>query len=108
MRHPQYTDWAITFLGLAFIFDSFLAIILAPFLILLLYLQAFLEEKLILFTKFGNPRLNFYKKKTPSKLFPSPYNLLLIIIYAIVIYIGFIILFLLDNIFKINNSLCKS
>ena len=88
MRHPKLAFWAIIFLGLAFIFDSFISLIIAPFFILLFEIQAFLEEKYIFIPKYGEKRMNSYKKKTPSRLFPSPYNALLILIAIFIIYIG--------------------
>lgn len=88
MRHPMYTDWALTFLGLSFIFDSFVSLICAPFLLLLLELQAVLEEKFIFIQKYGAKRVKSYKKKTPYRLFPTPYNGLLLIIAIFVVYIG--------------------
>ncbi len=88
MRHPKLAFWAIIFLGLAFILDSFISLLLAPFLILLLELQAFLEEKYIFIPKYGQKRMNSYKKKTPFRIFPTPYNALLILIAIFVIYIG--------------------
>lgn len=88
MRHPKLVFWALIFLALAFIFDSFFALIFAPFFILFLQIQAFLEEKYIFFPKYGKQRMDKYIKKTPSKLFPWPYNMLLIIITILVFYIG--------------------
>jgi protein-S-isoprenylcysteine O-methyltransferase Ste14 len=96
MRHPKLTFWAIIFLGLAFIFDSFLSLLFAPFLVLLLELQAFLEEKYIFFPKYGQKRMNSYKKKTPFRIFPRPYNALLILIAIFVIYTG-VMNFLISN-----------
>ena len=88
MRNPKLAFWAIIFLGLSFIFDSFISLLIVPFLILLLELQAFLEEKYIFFPKYGEKRMNSYKKKTPFRIFPTPYNALLILIAIFVIYIG--------------------
>ncbi len=88
MRHPKYAFWALIFLGLAFIFDSFISLILAPFFILLLELQSFLEEKYIFIPKYGKKRMSSYKKNTPYRIFPTPYNGLLILIAIFVIYIG--------------------
>ncbi|TFG16020.1 MAG: hypothetical protein EU535_00235 [Promethearchaeota archaeon] len=90
MRHPMYADWALTFIGLSFIFDSLIGLIIAPIFLLFLELQAFLEEKYIFIPKYGNKRIESYKKKTPYKLFPTPYNALLLIIAIFVIYIGFL------------------
>jgi len=94
MRHPIYTDWALTFLGLSFIFDSFISLLCAPFLLLLLELQAVLEERFIFIPKYGAKRMASYKKKTPYKLFPTPYNGLLVIIAIFVVYIGILNFFI--------------
>lgn len=88
VRHPEYTDWALTFIGLAFIFDSFISLVIIPFFMLLLKLQTMFIEKYILEPKFGENLMKSYRKKTPYSLLPSPYNWLLIIIAGLVIYIG--------------------
>ena len=87
MRHPMYTSWAVSFLGLAIIFDSFIALLITPFLILLLELEGFLEEKYLLIPQFGEKYEN-YKQKTPRRLFPTPYDFLLIIIIIFIVYVG--------------------
>ena len=94
MRHPMYTDWALTFLGLSFIFDSVISLICAPFLLLLLELQAILEERFIFIPKYGAKRVESYKKKTPYRIFPTPYNGLLVIIAIFVVYIGILNFFI--------------
>lgn len=96
MRHPKHAFWALIFLGLAFILDSFFSLVVAPFLIILLELQAFLEEKYIFIPKYGQKRMNSYKKKTPFRIFPTPYNALLILIAIFVVYIG-IMNYLISN-----------
>jgi protein-S-isoprenylcysteine O-methyltransferase Ste14 len=90
IRHPMYTNWILAFVGLAFIFDSFLSLLISPLLVILLELQAYLEEKYIFIPKYGSDKMESYKKKTPYRLFPTPYNALLIIIACLVIYIGII------------------
>ncbi|MFX1257685.1 MAG: methyltransferase family protein [Promethearchaeota archaeon] len=87
MRHPMYSFWALIFLSLAFIFDSFISLILSPFVMLFLGFEGFLEEKYILIPKFGEKYEN-YIEKTSHRLFPSPYNALLVIIAIFVVYIG--------------------
>jgi len=88
-RHPKYTAWLLIFIGLTFIFDSFVALIISPFLIVLIEIEGFLLEKYVLIPKFGIHYEN-YKKKTPSRIISPPYNYLMIIIAIIVIYIGFL------------------
>ena len=87
MRHPMYTSWAVSFLGLALIFDSFIALLITPFLILLLELEGFLEEKYLLIPQFGEKYEN-YKQKTPRRLFPTPFNVILILIAIFIVYVG--------------------
>lgn len=94
VRHPQYLSWFLIYLGITFIFDSFIAVIFSPVLLILTELLCFLEEKYYLTTKFEN-YYNQYKKKTPYRLISPPYNYIFIIMGIIVAYIGFI------NIFKI-------
>lgn len=93
MRHPMYSAWALVFLGLSFICDSFLALLLAPLFMLVLGIESFLEEKFLLLPKFKE-QYEKYKNETPNRLFPPPYNALLVIIAILIIYIGFINFFL--------------
>jgi len=93
MRHPLNTSWAILFLGLAMIFDSTIALIITPFLILHLELEGIMEEKFLLLPQFGE-KYEKYKLETPSRLFPTPYNALLIIIAIFIVYVGVLNLFL--------------
>ena len=88
-RHPIYLSWILMFLGISFIFDSFIGLILCPLLTIFIELLASFEEKYILIPKFGKDYEN-YKKKTPNRLISQPYNYLLIIIGIFVIYIGFL------------------
>ncbi len=87
MRHPIYSAWAIIFIGLAFVFDSIIALMLAPFLVLISWLDGYLEERFILMPKLKEKYLH-YKIKTPNRLFPPPYNALIIIISIFAIYVG--------------------
>jgi len=88
MRHPVYSARIIIFIGLTFIFDSFVSLIISPFLIMLEEIESYLKEEKILIPKFGK-KYEDYKLKVPSRLFPQPYNYVLIIITIIIIYIGF-------------------
>lgn len=87
MRHPMNTSWAVIFLGLALIFESLIALIIFPFFLLLLYLEGFLEEKHLLIPLFGE-KYEIYKKETRSRMFPTPYHALLILIIIFIIYVG--------------------
>ena len=89
MRHPMNTSWAVLFLGLALIFESLIALIIFPFFVLLLWLEGFLEEKYLLIPLFGE-KYEIYKEKTRSRMFPTPYNALLIIISIFIVYVGFL------------------
>ncbi len=89
MRHPMYSGWALIFIGLAFILDSYIALILIPFFVLFLAFETFLEEKYLLSPKFGKNYAK-YKEETPSRFFPSPYNIFLILTAIFVLYIGFL------------------
>jgi len=93
MRHPLNASFVILFLGLAMIFDSTIALIITPFLILLLELEGIMEEKFLLLSQFGE-KYEKYKLETPSRLFPTPYNVLLIIIAIFIVYVGVLNLFL--------------
>ncbi len=88
MRHPMYSGWALIFIGLAFIFDSFIALILIPFFVLFLGFETVLEEKYLLSPKFGKNYVK-YKEETQSRFFPSPYNIFLILTAIFVLYVGF-------------------
>ena len=56
-----------------------ISLILIPFIILLLGFEGYLEERLLLFPKFGD-KFVMYEQQTPNRLFPSPYNTVLTII----------------------------
>ncbi len=89
VRHPQYLSWILIYLGITFIFDSFIAIIFSPILYVLTELLCFLEEKYMLTSKFGKI-YEQYRKKNPYRLISPPYNYVFIILGIIVAYIGFL------------------
>jgi len=89
MRHPRYSAFILMYFGLILILDSFIGLILCPILYILLEIKIFVEEKLILSPKFGE-KFEVYKNKTPFRLFPNPYNYVLIIVSILIIYIGFL------------------
>ncbi len=89
MRHPQYLSWLLFYLGITFIFDSFIAIVFSPILIILTDLLCFLEEKYVNIPNFGK-NYEQYKKKTPYRLISPPYNYVFTIMGIIVVYIGFL------------------
>ena len=80
------------YLGITFILDSFIAIVISPILIILTDLLCFLEEKYIIIPKFGK-NYEQYKKKNPYRLISPPYNYVFIIMGIIVAYIGLINIF---------------
>ena len=88
MRHPLNTSWAVLFLGLALIFESLIALIIFPFFMLLLWVEGLLEEKYILIPQHGK-KYEEYKEKVQSRMFPSPYNALLILIIIFIVYVWF-------------------
>ena len=89
MRHPHYTALFLMYNGLSIILDSVLGVLILPFLVILLDIIANLEEKQVLLRKFKGTYQN-YIKKTPYKLFPNPYNYILIIIDLLIFYVGFL------------------
>ncbi|MGV9142013.1 MAG: methyltransferase family protein [Promethearchaeota archaeon] len=90
VRHPIYLSIILMFIGLSFVFDSVLSVILIPFIIILFEVQAYYEEKL-LFMKYCEKEYNTYKEKTPKRLMvPSPLNVFLIIIGFFVVYLGMV------------------
>ncbi|MFX0007087.1 MAG: methyltransferase family protein [Candidatus Hermodarchaeota archaeon] len=89
IRHPIYSSWGIIFLGLAIISDSLTSLIISPLILIVLEINAILEEKLILIPKYGKIYEN-YKKNTPNRIIPTPLNLLLIIVTIIIVYVGFL------------------
>ncbi|MHA1489674.1 MAG: methyltransferase family protein [Promethearchaeota archaeon] len=89
MRHPIYCAWGIIFLGLTFVLDSFISLVISPFFIFLLKLECIIEEKYLLLPRFGK-KYEKYMEKTPNSLFPPPYNALLTIIAIFIVYVGFL------------------
>ncbi|MFX1324572.1 MAG: methyltransferase family protein [Promethearchaeota archaeon] len=88
VRHPKYLSRLLIFLGLTFMFDSVMGIILSPFIVLLTEIHCDFQEKYVYRLKFTTKYEN-YMKKTPYRVIPIPYNYLLYIIGAIILYIGF-------------------
>ncbi|MBD3342383.1 MAG: DUF1295 domain-containing protein [Candidatus Lokiarchaeota archaeon] len=94
IRHPSLTKWFLFFMGLSFLFDSYIALFSIPLFLLLFYLQARFLEKYVFFRKFGKKKYQKYKKKTPHLLIPNPYNALIILIAIFVVYVGILNFFL--------------
>jgi protein-S-isoprenylcysteine O-methyltransferase Ste14 len=67
MRHPQYFAGIIMILGWFLIWGSIYCLILFPFFIFLIFIQAYIEEKYILEKKFGQSYIEY--KKTVKMLF---------------------------------------
>jgi len=89
MRHPMYSAWGLIFMGLAYCLDSMLALFLTPLIFLTMWLMCVIEEKYILSPLFKDEYLH-YKVETPNRLYPSPYNSLIIIAVIFTIWVGFI------------------
>ncbi|MFX0106557.1 MAG: methyltransferase family protein [Candidatus Hodarchaeota archaeon] len=89
LRHPTYLSWILIYIGITFILDSFVGILFCSILIIFTELLCFLEEKYIIIPKFIDS-YEQYKKKTPYRLFPPPYNYVFIIMAIILTYIGFL------------------
>jgi len=89
IRHPVYSGWVIIFLGAALISDSLISLILCPIIYIILEFHTLIEEKLILIPKYGDEYEKF-KDRTPYRIIPTPFNLLLIIIIFIIVYVGFL------------------
>ena len=89
IRHPLYLSRLLIFLGITFICDSVFGIIFSPILVLLTEINCGLKEKFVYIPKFKT-EYEKYAKKTPHKVIPIPYNYLLYIIGAIILYIGFL------------------
>ncbi len=87
VRHPMMSAVILIMLGLAFVFDSFVSLVFSPFVILTVFIECYLEEKYMLLPLFGK-EYEVYKEKTIYKLIPTPYNILLIIIIVLVVYVG--------------------
>jgi protein-S-isoprenylcysteine O-methyltransferase Ste14 len=89
IRHPIYSAWSIIFLGAAILSDSLICLIFSFIFLIVMEFHAIIEEKLILIPKYGDA-YNNYKKKTPYRIIPTPFNLILIIIIVLIIYVGFL------------------
>lgn len=89
MRNPSYTSWILIYVGVVLILDSFIGLIFCPIFYVLIEIKILIEEKVILFPKLGD-QFKAYKDKTPYRLFPNPYNYILIIVGVLIIYIGFL------------------
>ena len=89
VRHPVYLAWVLAFIGFTFMLDSFISLILCPFLILFAEINGFLEEKYVFIPKFGKDYED-YKEKIPYRIISPPYNYILIILTIFVVYIGFL------------------
>lgn len=61
-RNPMYLGMALIYVGLAFLFDSFAAIVLLPVLIFVIQTQVIAREERYLFGKFG-AEYAVYKKR---------------------------------------------
>ena len=89
IRHPIYSAWSIIFLGAAILSDSLLCLILSFIFLIIMEFHAIIEEKLILIPKYGDTYDN-YKKKTPYRIIPTPFKLILIIITVLIVYVSFL------------------
>jgi len=89
IRHPVYSAWVIIFFGAAIISDSFVSLILSLVILLILEVNALIEENLILIPKYGKA-YEQYKERTPYRIIPTPLNFLLIVITFIIAYVGFL------------------
>ncbi|MFX1356488.1 MAG: methyltransferase family protein [Promethearchaeota archaeon] len=89
MRNPSYTSWILIYVGVVLILDSFIGLIFCPIFYILIEIKILIEEKVILFPRLGD-QFKAYKDKTPYRLFPNPYNYILIIVGVLIIYIGFL------------------
>ncbi len=89
IRHPIYSAWGIIFLGAAIISDSFVSLIICSLILLILEVNAIIEENLILIPKYSKT-YEQYKEKTPYRIIPTPLNFLLIVIAFIIVYVGFL------------------
>ncbi|MHA1104996.1 MAG: methyltransferase family protein [Promethearchaeota archaeon] len=86
MRHPTYLALILIFFGSAIILDSVTGLLFVPLVIVVLEIISLLEEKHVLIVKFQS-QYQTYKERIP-RLFPNPYNYLLIIISILIVYVG--------------------
>jgi len=87
MRHPTYLALILISFGSAIILDSVTGLLLIPLVIVVLEIISLLEEKHVLIVRFQS-QYQTYKETIPFRLFPNPYNYLLIIISILIVYIG--------------------
>lgn len=93
MRFPKYSAFLLIYSGIAIILDSFIGVVFIPIFWGLLEIIASIEEKKVLLKKYKES-YKAYIRKVPHKLFPNPYNYLLIIILVLTFYVGFLNFFL--------------
>lgn len=86
-RHPIYLALILILFGSAIILDSVAGLLLIPLIIAVLGIISLLEEKHVLMVKFQS-QYQTYKEMIPSRLFPNPYNYLIIIISILIVYVG--------------------
>jgi protein-S-isoprenylcysteine O-methyltransferase Ste14 len=89
MRHPVYASLTFIYAGGALIFDSFIGILLWPFICFAMALLGYLRERFLLIPRFKEEYI-VYRQKVTKLLYPNPLNYILILIGAIIFYIGFI------------------
>ncbi|MFO8018124.1 MAG: methyltransferase [Promethearchaeia archaeon] len=94
MRHPYYSSVLLIFLGLTFIFDSLLAVLLFPLIFLYFEFMAYFKEKLIFSNKFPE-KYDSHIEKVNTRIFPPPYSLFISIIYVLALYVGLLNFFLI-------------
>ena len=88
LRHPVYSGLFIGMLGWALIWNGVYSILLLPVLLFLLWLEAWLEEKLVLEKKFGEI-FHSYRNNVPA-FFPSLLGVPLLIT-AIFVIVGVLV-----------------
>lgn len=93
MRFPKYSAFFLIYSGAAILLDSFIGVVFIPFLLGLLELIALIEQKKVLSKKYKES-YKTYIRKTPSKMFPNPFNYVLIIIIILMFYVGFLNFFM--------------
>ena len=85
VRHPQYAGAVIGFIGWAIFEGGLYSILFSPVLFLLFRFEAYLEESRVLEPKFGDDFRRF-KEQVPAALFGRMGTLVLILVYAILIF----------------------
>ncbi len=89
MRHPIYLAIILISYGSAIILDSVIGLLLILINIVILEFVSSIEEKHVLLVKFQSP-YQVYKDSLHYRLFPNPYNYILIIISILIAYVGFL------------------